>query len=228
MHIEPGVVSGAKLFLGFGTAAASAGLLARMALDTVRRDGGVSALLGRSLVATVAVFTFFQIFPHYAVGVSEVHLILGSTLYLLLGAGPAAAGLAAGLLLQGLFFAPADLPQYAMNVTTLIVPLWGVSLLAKRIIPAGTAYADVSYAQALALSTAYQGGIVAWVAFWAVYGHGFGAENLTAVASFGAAYLTVVLLEPLADLGVLAVAKWAARGGTAGSLLPARVLSPAA
>jgi ABC-type Co2+ transport system permease subunit len=40
------------------------------------------------------------------VGVSEVHLILGTTLLLIFGAAPAAIGLAAGLLVQSLFFAP--------------------------------------------------------------------------------------------------------------------------
>lgn len=227
MHIEPGVVSGAKITLSFATAAASAGLAARMALDTIRRDGGIAALLGRSLAATLLVFAFFEVFPHYAVGVSEVHLILGTTLYLVLGAGPAAIGLAAGLLIQGLFFAPADLPQYFINVTTLIVPLWAVSKLAKRIIPAGTAYVDVSYGQALALSTAYQGGIVAWVAFWALYGHGFGAQNLASIGSFGAAYMLVVVLEPLADLGVLAAAKWLTAGRPT-AILPSRLTAPAA
>ncbi len=210
MHIEPGVVDGAKIALSYATAAASFGLCAKMALDTIRNDGGVGALVSRSAVATALVFAFFEVLPHYPVGVSEVHLILGSTLYLIFGAGPAAIGLAAGLLLQGLFFAPFDLPQYGINVTTLLVPLWAVSLLAKKIIPAKTPYVEVSYWQALSLSTAYQGGIVAWVGFWAFYGQGFGAENLTAVTTFGGAYMTVIILEPLVDLAVLAIAKWAA------------------
>ncbi|HIC82511.1 MAG TPA: cobalt transporter, partial [Kiloniellaceae bacterium] len=96
---------------------------------------------------------------------------------------------------------------YFVNITTLIVPLWAVSLLAKRIIPARTPYVEVTYWQALALSTAYQGGIVAWVAFWAFYGQGFGAANVAAVTSFGGAYMLVIILEPLADLAVLAAAK---------------------
>jgi hypothetical protein len=79
--------------------------------------------------------------------------------------------------------------------------------LPSRIIPAGTAYKDVSYKQALALSTSYQGGIVMWVGFWALYGHGFGAENLSQIAAFGAAYMLVIIVEPLADLAVLAIAK---------------------
>lgn len=207
MHIEPGIVDGAKIALSYATAVTALGVAAKMSFDTVRNDGGVSALVSRSILTTALVFSFFEILPHYPVGVSEVHFILGSTLYLIFGAGPAAIGLAAGLLLQGLFLAPFDLPQYGVNVTTLLVPLFAVSMLAKRVIPEKTAYVDVSYKQALALSTTYQGGVVAWVAFWAFYGQGFGAANLNAVASFGIAYMVVVLIEPVADLAILAGAK---------------------
>lgn len=207
MHIEPDVVTGAKIFLSYATAAGALGLTVKLARDSVRDNGGAAALALRSLLTTALVFFFFEVLPHHPVGVSEVHLILGSTLLLLFGAGAAAIGLAAGLLIQGVLFAQFDLPQYGMNVTTLLVPLWAIHVLAKRIIPARTAYVDTSYKQALALSTAYQGGIVAWVAFWAVYGHGFSSENLASVGSFGLAYMSVVLLEPLIDLGVLAAAK---------------------
>src|SRR3546814_11205009 len=57
------------------------------------------------------------------------------------------------------------------------------------------------------------GGIVAWVAFWALSGHGFTAQNLAAIGSFGVAYMTVIIVEPLADLGVLAIAKALVRPG---------------
>ena len=165
----------------------------------------VKRLIARS--GRTLVFSFFEVLPHHPVGVSEVHLILGSTLFLIFGAGAASIGLALGLLLQGLFFAPFDLPQYGMNVTTLILPLFAISQLAARIIPQKKAYVDVGYRDALALSTAYQGGIVAWVAFWALYGHGFSAGSLSPIATFGAAYMTVILIEPLVDLAVLAAAK---------------------
>ena len=102
MHIEPGVVDGAKILLSIGTAAAAIGLGAKMVWTSVREDGGIAALGLRSVAATIAVFGFFEVLPHYPVGVSEVHLILGSTLFLLLGAGPAAIGLALGLLAQSL------------------------------------------------------------------------------------------------------------------------------
>lgn len=225
MHIEPGIVDGAKITLSYATAAGSFGLAAKMALDTIHREGA-TALALRTLATTALVFSFFEVFPHHAVGVSEVHLILGSTLFLIFGAGAAGLGLAMGLLLQGLFFAPFDLPQYGMNVTTLIVPLFAMTFLAKRIIPEATAYKDVGYGQALMLSSAYQGGTVAWVAFWSLYGGGLGAQNLAATASFGAAYLLVIVLEPLIDLAVLGLAKLSGRQrGT--SLLQGRLFQAA-
>nr|VFJ70968.1 MAG: Cobalt uptake substrate-specific transmembrane region [Candidatus Kentron sp. FW] len=207
MHIEPGVVDGAKIVLSYATATGAFGLAGKMAWDTVKTDKGFASLLARSLITTALVFSFFEILPHYPVGVSEVHFILGSTLLLIFGSGAAAIGLAFGLLLQGVFFAPSDLPQYGINVTTLLIPLYAMSLLARKVIPEKTAYKDVKYSQALALSTSYQAGIVAWVAFWAFYGRGFGAENLANVSLFGASYLTVIIVEPLLDLAVLAVAK---------------------
>jgi len=206
MHIEPGVVDGAKTILSYATAAGALSYSAKLAIDTAKK-AGIAGLVVRSLIATAAVFFYFQVLPHHPVGISEVHLIMGSTLFLLFGVGPAAIGLAGGLLLQGLLFAPGDLPQYGVNVTTLLVPLFAMSALAKQVIPNNIAYKDLKYSQALKLSTAYQGGIVAWVAFWAFYGQGFGAENLASVASFAAAYMMVIIIEPIADLAVLACAK---------------------
>lgn len=207
MHIEPGVVEGAKIALSVATAAGAIGLGSKMVYDSIKKDGGAAFLLVRSLITTVLVFSFFEVLPHFPVGVSEVHFILGSTLFLIFGGGAAAIGLAMGLLLQGVLFAPADLPQYGINLTTLLVPLFAMSLLAKKVIPAKTAYKDVKYTQALALSTSFQAGIIGWVAFWAFYGQGFGAENISSVSSFSLAYLSVILIEPLLDLGVLAIAK---------------------
>ena len=221
MHIEPGIVSGAKLALSYATGVAAAGCTLKLATETVREQG-VASFAIRAVAATDLVFCFFELLPHFRVGVSEVHFILGSTLFLVLGAAPAAFGLALGLLLQGLFFVPTDLPQYGMNVTTLLVPLLAVRLLAGRIIPPKTAYVDLQYRQALALSTAYQSGIVAWVAFWAVYGAGFGAENLAAIVSFAGCYTLVIAIEPLADLAVLSLAK-SQRGLTADGFVAYRL-----
>lgn len=206
MHIEPGVVSAMKLPLSYAVATLSLGLAATQATKDVRADG-MGVVAARCATTTGLVLGFFQVLPHHAVGVSEVHLILGSTLLLLFGSGAAACGLALGLLLQGLVFAPEDLPQYGMNVTTLLAPLMGMSVLAERIIPRGTRYADLTYGQALKLSTAYQSGVVAWVCFWVVYGQGFSTHTLAALGAFGLAYLAVVAIEPLVDLAVLAAAK---------------------
>ena len=206
MHIEPGVVHGAKMILSYATAAGAVTYSAKMAWDALKNRGPIS-LAARSVMATIAVFIFFEILPHFAVGISEVHFILGTTLLLILGTAPAAIGLMAGLALQGMLFAPSDVPMISINVTTLLVPLFGIHMLAKRIIAPGTAYVDLSYAQALKLSAAYQGGVVAWVAFWAIYGQGFGAENLASVGAFGVAYMSVLLIEPVADLAILAAAK---------------------
>ncbi|NMG36841.1 cobalt transporter [Azoarcus sp. TTM-91] len=225
MHIEPGIVDGAKMALSYATATAALGLTAKAALDMLKRDG-LAALALRSLLATALVFCFFEVLPHHPVGVSEVHLILGTTLLLLFGLAPAAIGLAGGLLVQGLLFAPFDLPQYGINITTLLVPLFAAAALAKKIIPADTAYVDIGYKQALQLSLAYQGGIVAWVAFWAIYGQGVGAANLGEVARFGAAYMSVVLVEPLIDLALLAAAK-AGRGLRGSPLVHRRLHQPA-
>ena len=225
MHIEPGLVDTTKIFLSYATGGAALLYSSKLALDMVKKEGPVALLL-RSLFTTALVFAFFELFPHHPVGVSEVHLILGTTLLLLFGAAPAAIGLAGGLLIQSLFFAPPDLPQYGMNVTTLLVPLFATAALAKRIVPDSMAYVDMSYAQTFKLSLAYQGGIVVWVAFWALYGHGVGAANLQNIATFGVAYMGVVLLEPLIDLAVLAAAK-ALRGLQGSALVQSRVYSAA-
>jgi len=206
MHIEPGIVNGVKIALSYATAAGAMGFAAKKTMEDLAASG-IASFAARSAIATVGVFTFFEVLPHFPVGVSEVHFILGSTLFLLLGAAPAAFGLAMGLLIQGVFFAPIDLPQYFINLTTLLVPLFAMKELAKRIIAPNTAYVDLKYSQALALSTAYQAGVVGWVAFWAFYGQGIGAETMASVFTFGAAYMTVILIEPLADLAVLAAAK---------------------
>ncbi|WP_299611240.1 energy-coupling factor ABC transporter permease [uncultured Tateyamaria sp.] len=206
MHIEPGVVDGAKMALAYGTAAAGAGYTLKLAADDLKAHN-VASLAVRTVLATVGTFVFFEVLPHFAVGVSEVHFILGTTLFLLLGPAAAAMGLVFGLLMQGTFFAPSDMPMFFVNMTTLLFPLFAVHAMAKRIVPQATAYVDLDYAQVLKMSAVYQGGVVAWVAFWAIYGQGFGVENVQSVLTFGAAYMLVILLEPIADLAVLAGAK---------------------
>ncbi len=206
MHIEPGVVTGAKIFLSYATAAGVIGASAKLAWDNIK-ESGIASFLVKTLITTIIVFFCFEVLPHYPIGVSEVHLILGTTIFLVFGIAPASFGLMLGLLFQGVFFEHADLPQFGMNVTTLLASILFLNVVAKKIIPANTAYKDITYTQLLKLSIAWEGAIVAWVAFWALYGQGFSVENLHNVLTFGLAYMSVVILEPLVDLAVLAGVK---------------------
>ena len=206
MHIEPGVVNETKMALSYAVAAGAAGLTIKYSIDTLRQSNSIAFVLRFTMAALLTVF-FFEVLPKFPVGVSEVHFIFGSTLFLFFGAAPAAIGLAAGLAIQGLFLAPTDLPQYFMNTSTLLFPLFAISWVAGRIIAPNTAYVDCTYKQVLKLSASYQSGIVAWVAFWAFYGQGFGADNISEVTGFGLAYLSVIVIEPIVDVVLLAIAK---------------------
>jgi hypothetical protein len=206
MHIEPGVVDGAKILLSIGTASVAFALTAKAAIDMLRSDG-FSALVTRSFIATFLVFCSFEVLWHHPVGVSEVHLIMGSTLFLLFGAAPTALGLALGLLIQGVFFAPTDLPQLGMNLTSLLLPLFAMGAIAKRLIAPSTPYVDLTYPQTLKLSLVFQGGVVAWVAFWSVYGQGLSIPAMASILSFASAYAGVIVLESCLDVCLLAGAK---------------------
>ncbi len=206
MHIEAGVVSGAKMVLSYATGAGVIGMGAKLAWENIKENGIISLIL-KSLIATIIVFCCFEVLPHYPIGVSEVHLILGTTIFLIFGIAPAIIGLALGLLIQGLFFAQFDLPQYGINVTTLLASMLILYGASKKIIPQNIAYKDISYSQMLKMSIVWEGAIVSWVAFWALYGQGFGAENLHNIATFGSAYMLVVIIEPLVDLAVLSAVK---------------------
>ena len=178
----------------------------KLAWDNIKENGLVSFVI-KTILSIAIVFSCFEILPHYPVGVSEVHMILGTTIFLIFGIAPAMFGLALGLLVQGLFFAPFDLPQYGINVTTLLASMLLLNVVAKKIIPKDTPYKDITYSQLLKLSLIWEGSIVSWVAFWAFYGQGFGAENLHNVWTFGVAYMGVVIIEPLVDMAVLALVK---------------------
>ena len=206
MHIEAGVVAGAKMLLSYGTAAAVAGATAKVAWDNIKENGLISLVL-KSIIATIVVFFCFEVLPHYPIGVSEVHLILGTTIFLVFGLAPAAIGLALGLAIQGLFFAQFDLPQYGINVTTLLASMFVLNMAMKKIVPTKTAYKDISYSQMLKMSIIWEGAVVSWVAFWAFYGQGFGVENLANVFTFGGAYMGVIIIEPIVDMAVLTAVK---------------------
>ena len=206
MHIEAGVVQGAKMVLSYATAMGVVGVGVKLAYDNIKDNSLVSFGL-KSLLATILVFICFEVFPHYPIGVSEVHLILGTTIFLVFGVAPAMVGLAIGLLIQGLLFAQFDLPQYGINITTLLASMILLDLASKKIIAKGVAYRDISYTQMLKISIIWEGSIVGWVAFWAFYGQGFGVENIQNIFSFGSAYMLVVMVEPLVDMAILSLVK---------------------
>ncbi|SFV52339.1 Predicted cobalt transporter CbtC [hydrothermal vent metagenome] len=206
MHIEAGVVDGAKILLSYGTGAGVIAMTLKLAVDNLKNNSLTSLIL-KSIISTIIVFICFQVLPHFPVGISEVHLILGTTIFLVFGIAPALIGLALGLLIQGVFFAQFDLPQYGINVTTLLASMMILDLAVKKIIPEGTAYKDISYSQMLKMSIIWEGAIVSWVAFWAFYGQGFGAENISNILSFGSAYMAVIIIEPFVDMAILSAVK---------------------
>ena len=96
IHIEPGVVDGAKMVLAYGTAAACTGYSLKLAIDDLKLHSAPS-FATRSALATIGVFIFFEVPPHFPVGISEAHFILGTTLFLLLGTAPGAPDLTSRL-----------------------------------------------------------------------------------------------------------------------------------
>ena len=207
MHIEPGVVNGAKIGLSYLTGAAALAIGLKLLIQRMFNNTSVLLTAVRCLITTVFVFSFFEILPQYPLGVSEVHFIFGATLFLFFGAGATAFGLVAGLSLQGLLLAPSDLPQLYINISTLLFPLFAVSYISKKIIPANIAYTDLKYRHVISLTGIYQGGIILWVAFWCFYGQGFNQETFYNVGIFSLAYSTVIGIECLLDVGLLATLK---------------------
>ena len=207
MHIEPGVVNGAKIGLSYLTGAAAIAIGLKLLIQRMSNNRSVSVTAIRCLITTIFVFSFFEILPQYPLGVSEVHFIFGATLFLFFGAGATAFGLVAGLSLQGLLLAPSDLPQLYINISTLLFPLFAVSYIANKVIPANIAYTDLRYKQVISLTGVYQGGIILWVAFWCFYGQGFNQETFYNVGVFSLAYSTVIGIECLLDVGLLATLK---------------------
>ena len=207
MHIEPGVVNGAKIGLSYLTGAAAIAIGLKLLIQRMFNNTSVLLTAVRCLVTTVFVFSFFEVLPQYPLGVSEVHFIFGATLFLFFGAGATAFGLVAGLSLQGLLLAPSDLPQLYINISTLLFPLFAVSYISKKIIPANIAYTELKYSQVISLTGIYQGGIILWVAFWCFYGQGFNQETFYNVGIFSLAYSTVIGIECLLDVGLLATLK---------------------
>ena len=149
MHIEPGVVNGAKIGLSYLTSAAAIAFGLKLLIQRMFNSTSVLVTAVRCLITTIFVFSFFEVLPQYPLGVSEVHFIFGATLFLFFGAGATAFGLVAGLSLQGILLAPSDLPQLYINISTLLFPLFAVSYISTKIIPANISYHDLKYRQVI-------------------------------------------------------------------------------
>jgi len=193
MHIEPGILSTAKV-LGAQVAAFSA--LAAHAPGFVRRP--------LDLVKTLLAAVFFSLFMevwHQPVGPSELHFIGASTIYLVFGFLPTMFGFALGLLLQGVLFEPQDLIHLGVNSLSLIVPLIAAhSLVGQRVLSGGS-LASVPWSSVLRFDAVYYGGVVTMVGFWLAFG-----DVRTPFADwtlFAVSYLPVVLCEPAISRGIL-------------------------
>ena len=192
MHIEPGILSSAKI--AFANVAAI-GMLAAYAPGLVKRP----TLLLRTALAAVFFSVFMQVF-HMPVGASELHFVGAMPIYLLLGFVPTLFGFALGLLLQGLLFDPQDLAHLAVNSLSLMVPLAAVHYgLGKRI--AG----QFTVANIVKLDFAFYAGVTLMVGFW--LSMGTEPTPLANWATFAASYLALVLVEPLVTLAIVRAAR---------------------
>jgi len=185
MHIEVGYVAPAKIMIAN---VAVIGALAYYAKDQIK----VPLNILRTGLAAVFFSIFMQSF-HMAVGPSELHFVGAMAMYLTLGFIPTLFGFAIGLLLQGIFFDPQDLPHLAVNSLSLIVPLIAVHhTLGKKLLAQG---ADIKWSEILKIDAAYYAGVTAMVGFWLVFGEV--ATPFSAWAAFAASYLVVVACEPI-------------------------------
>ena len=191
MHIEPGILSSAKI--AFANVAAI-GMLGAYAPGLVKRP----TLLLRTALAAVFFSVFMQVF-HMPVGASELHFVGAMPIYLLLGFVPTLFGFAFGLLLQGLLFDPQDLMHLAVNALSLMVPLavvhYGIGQRIGR---------QFSVANIVKLDALFYAGVTLMVGFWLLLGEQ--ATPLAHWAQFAASYMALVLLEPLVTLAVLRLA----------------------
>jgi cobalt/nickel transport system permease protein len=193
MHIEPGILSAPQIAAANATAvatlAAYSGGLLRRPLD-----------IARTLLAAAAFSLLMEVW-HQPVGPSELHFIGASTIYFLFGFVPTLFGFAIGLALQALLFEPQDMLHLGVNALSLMVPLIAAHTLVGRRIIAGDANAPVSWASVVRFDAVYYGGVVAMVGFWLA-----GGNTQTSFANralFAAAYLPVVLCEPVLTTAVL-------------------------
>lgn len=188
MHIEPGILSAAKVVAANAAALATLGVYAP---KLVRAP--------TELVKTVLAAGFFSVFMelyHLPVGASELHFVGASAVYFIFGFLPTLFGFALGLLLQGALFEPQDLVHLGVNSLSLMVPLIAVhETLGKRFFARGADKTPVTWAGILKFDAAYYSGVVTMVAFWLLLGNE--ATPVYDWAIFAASYVPLVLCEPI-------------------------------
>lgn len=190
MHIEPGILSGAKIAAANLTAI---GLAAAQAPQLVKQP----QLVLRTLLAALFFSVFMQSF-HLPAGASELHFIGAMPIYLTLGFVPTLLGFGLGLLLQGVIFEPADLLHLGVNFLSLAVPLLALHLGLGRRLAAGAA---TEIRSVLKLDAAYYAGVAIMVGFWLSMGEV--ATPFAEWMTFAAAYLPVVLIEPVLTVALV-------------------------
>jgi len=201
MHIEPGLIAQFKVMLANASAL---GMMAYYAKDLIKQP----ADMVRTLVAALFFSLFMQSF-HVPVGPSELHFVGAMVMYFTLGFLPTLLGFALGLLLQGLFFEPMDLPHLAVNALTLIVPLIAVHYTLGRKLRhklSNTANDNkLNWQTILKLDAMYYSGVTAMVGFWLLI------ANVTTPfatwAAFATSYLTIIAVEPFITYGAIRLLK---------------------
>ena len=111
MHIEPGLVDERKIWLSYVTAAGAGAYTLKLAWDAVEGAGRRVARSPAAPCTTALVFSLLRgaaaLSGRRLRGAPDPRLDAVPAVR----RAPAAIGLALGLLIQGLFFAPFDLPQ---------------------------------------------------------------------------------------------------------------------
>lgn len=184
MHIEPGLISQAKIAMAN---VAATGVLLSYARGLITRPTDIV----RTLLATIF-FTFFMQSFSTSVGPSELHFVGAIAMYLTLGFVPTLIGFAAGLLLQAIVFDPRDMMNLAANALTLITPLIAMHYTLGRKLREG---AKINFQQILKMDTMYYAGVVGMVGFW--LSMSAVATPFAAWATFASSYLVVVAFEPV-------------------------------
>ncbi|MBF0455907.1 MAG: energy-coupling factor ABC transporter permease [Magnetococcales bacterium] len=193
MHIEPGFVTPAKILIANSAA-----------IGIISYQGRTLLARPTDLIKVVLAALFFSLFMqslHRPVGPSELHFIGASTIYLLFGFTPTLLGFAAGLLLQGVLFDPADMVHLGVNALSLMLPLILVHKTGGRKLLDRSMGSRLCLSALFKLDAVYYGGVTAMVGFWLLI-----SEVPTTFSAWGAfvgSYVVIVLLEPFVTFGLL-------------------------